>query len=408
MTALERSILHCDLNSFFASVEEVRNPELRAFPVAVCGDPQKRHGIILAKNEKAKAFGVKTAETIWQAQRKCPDLVLVPPHYDDYSRYSKTVNDIYLRYTDLVEPFGIDESWLDVTGSAHLFGTPLKIADDIRRAVREETGLTVSVGVSFNKAFAKLGSDYKKPDATTEITRKNFKQIVWPLPVSDLLFVGKSARDTFNRLGILTIGDLAASPRQTISSLLGKSGGMLHDYANGIDDSAVQSAFCRTDPKSISRGMTYPYNLTDMEEIKTGLLALSDDVATRLRKHKKCASVVSLTVRDPAFNTTSKQKTLKAPTHLASDILSACLELYSSFYEKSGKPVRMLTVSATALIDEEFSGSAQLSMFEEAEDNSKRENIELTIDKIRHKFGDEGVTSGALLNSDFRIRKKSE
>ena len=187
---LDRAILHCDLNAFFASVEEVRNPELRPYPMAVCGNPERRHGIILAKNEKAKAFGVKTAETIWQAKRKCPGLILVPPHYTEYQAYSKRVHEIYLRYTDLVEPFGIDESWLDVTGSAHLFGTPKEIADDIRKAIKEETGLTASVGVSFTKSFAKLGSDYKKPDATTVISRENFKEIVWKLPARDLLFVG--------------------------------------------------------------------------------------------------------------------------------------------------------------------------------------------------------------------------
>ena len=309
----DRYILHCDLNAFFASVEEVRNPELRNYPTAVCGNPENRHGIILAKNEKAKAFGVKTAETIWQAQRKCPELHLVAPHYEDYSRYSKAVNEIYQRYTDLVEPFGIDESWLDVTGSAHLFGTPKQIADELRRVIKEETGLTISVGVSFTKAFAKLGSDYKKPDATTVITRENYKEIVWPLPVTDLLFVGKSAKKTLERLGITTIGELAKSSRTSIVSLLGKTGETIHDYANGIDTSLVQSAFVESDPKSIGRGTTFPHDLTDISEIKTGITVLADDVASRLRKHHLKAYSVSLTVRDPAFKTTIRQKTLRPP-----------------------------------------------------------------------------------------------
>ncbi len=402
---MEQAILHCDLNSFFASVEEVRNPELRAYPVAVCGDPKKRHGIILAKNEKAKAFGVKTAETIWKALKKCPNLVLVPPHYDDYAKYSKIVNDIYLRYTDLVEPFGIDESWLDVTGSLHLFGTPREIADDIRRVVFSETGLTVSVGVSFTKSFAKLGSDYKKPDATTEISRGNFKTIVWPLPVSDLLFVGRSTKDVFSRLGIKTIGDLAQSSREMIIAHLGKNGELLHNYANGIDDSPVQSAFEETDPKSIGRGITFPHDLTDITEIRTALTALSDDVASRLRRHNKRACSVSLTVRDPAFKTSSRQKTLSRPTHLSSEILAACIELYKKHYARATAPVRMLTVTAATLLDEEDASGMQISLFGEDEMYQKRENVEMTMDEIRRRFGRSSMTHASLLNGDFSIEK---
>ncbi|MBR5543728.1 MAG: DNA polymerase IV [Oscillospiraceae bacterium] len=405
---MERVILHCDLNAFFASVEEVRNPELRAYPVAVCGNPKKRHGIILAKNEKAKSFGVKTAETIWQAQRKCPGLVLVPPHYKDYSKYSKIVNDIYLSYTDLVEPFGIDESWLDITGSAHLFGTPEKVADDIRRVVREETGLTVSVGVSFTKSFAKLGSDYKKPDATTVINQQNFKDIVWPLPVSDLLFVGKSAKATLERLGIFTIGELANSSKPMVSSLLGKAGELIHDYANGKDDTPVTSAFAASDRKSIGRGITFPDDLTDLSQIKTGITALSEDVAARLRKHKQKASVVSLTVRDPAFRTTSRQMTLPFPTHLESEITKSCLDLYIKYYAEKGKPVRMLTVTVSSLISEDLAGGDQLSLLDDGSDNEKRESIELAIDNIRKKFGRDAMTKGSLLKSEFHIREKDE
>ena len=203
---MERTILHCDLNSFYASVELLRHPELRSRPVAVCGDPESRHGIILAKNEPAKRCGVKTAETIWQAKGKCPDLVLLSSHRADYQKYSRLVNDLYERYTDLVEPFGIDESWLDVTGSMHLFGgTGQAVADRLRREVRENFALTLSVGVSFNKVFAKLGSDYKKPDATTVITRENYRELLWPLPVTDMLFVGQAARRALAEYGMRTI-----------------------------------------------------------------------------------------------------------------------------------------------------------------------------------------------------------
>ncbi len=405
---MDRHILHCDLNAFFASVEEVRNPELRAYPMAVCGNPENRHGIILAKNEKAKAFGIKTAETIWQAQKKCPNLVLVPPHHKEYAKYSRLVNEIYLRYTDLVEPFGIDESWLDVTGSAHLFGTPKEIADELRRVIKHETGLTVSVGVSFTKAFAKLGSDYKKPDATTVITRENYKDIVWKLPVTDLLFVGKSAKRTFERLGISTIGELANSSRESISALLGKTGETIHDYANGLDLSPVQSAFAESDPKSIGRGTTFPHDLTEDAEIKTGITVLSDDVAARLRKHHLKASVVSLTVRDPSFKTTSRQKTLSSPTHLEHDITEACMELYEKYYSARKLPVRMLTVTVSSLVDEESAGLFQFSLFGNDEDHEKNERVELAIDKIRSKFGRDAMKKGSFLNRDFSIREKEE
>ena len=233
---MERVIFHCDLNSFYASVELLSHPELRHLPVAVCGDPKSRHGIILAKNEPAKRFDVKTAETVWQAKKKCPDLVLLPAHHEKYREYSRRVNGLYQQYTDLVEPFGIDESWLDVTGTLHLFGgDPKALADEIRSRVRRELGLTISVGVSFNKVFAKLGSDYKKPDATTVITEESFQAMVWPLPVTDLLYVGRAAASAFQKFGIRTIGDLAAFDRQALFTLLGKNGAQLHDFASGLD-----------------------------------------------------------------------------------------------------------------------------------------------------------------------------
>ena len=219
---MERIIFHCDLNSFYASVELLDHPELRHLPVAVCGDPESRHGIILAKNEPAKKFQVKTAETIWQAKRKCPDLVLLPAHHSVYREFSQKINRMYQDYTDLVEPFGIDESWLDVSGTLHLFGgDPVALADEIRRRMRQEFGLTISVGVSFNKIFAKLGSDYKKPDATTWISRDNYQRLVWPLPVTDLLYVGRSAAETLERVGVRTIGDLARFDRERLFRLLG-------------------------------------------------------------------------------------------------------------------------------------------------------------------------------------------
>lgn len=220
---MDRTILHCDCNSFFASVECVFRPELKTVPMAVCGNPENRHGIILAKNELAKKAGVVTAETVWQARQKCPELVLVPPHHQEYVRYSNLVNAIYQRYTDQVEPFSIDESWLDVTGSRTLFGSGETIADTIRKAVREELGITVSAGVSFNKIFAKMGSDYKKPDATTVISRENYRQLLWPLPISEMIFVGKASRTALRELGIYTIGDLARAEPSLLLARLERS-----------------------------------------------------------------------------------------------------------------------------------------------------------------------------------------
>lgn len=229
---MDRVILHCDLNSFYASVELLNRPELRRLPVAVCGDPASRHGIILAKNDPAKRFGVQTAETIWQARKKCPELILLPPHHRLYREYSRRVNAVYDEYTDLVEPFGIDESWLDVTNTLHLFGMEAPaLADALRRRVRKELGLTLSVGVSFNKVFAKLGSDYKKPDATTVISRENWRELVWPLPAGDMLYVGRAAGRLLGQYGVGTIGELAACRRETLEELMGKLGGQLHDLS---------------------------------------------------------------------------------------------------------------------------------------------------------------------------------
>jgi len=259
---MDRIIFHCDCNSFYASVELLGRPELRHLPVAVCGDPESRHGIILAKNEAAKTFGVKTAETIWQARKKCPELVLLPAHHRRYAEISKKVNSIYEEYSDLVEPFGIDESWLDVTGSVHLFGgDPVALADTLRERIRAEVGITISVGISFNKVFAKLGSDYKKPDATTVISRENFQELVWPLPVTDLLYVGHAAKNAFQRFRIATIGELAVFDKDALFTILGKNGVQLHDFANGLDTSPVAPARQSAVPKSVGNGLTFPRNL---------------------------------------------------------------------------------------------------------------------------------------------------
>ena len=331
---MDRVILHCDCNSFFASVECVFRPELKVVPMAVCGDPENRHGIILAKNEPAKKFGIATAETVWQALQKCPELVLVPPHHSEYVRYSGLVNAIYQRYTDQVEPCSIDESWLDVTGSRALFGSGEEIANSIRTAVREELGITISVGVSFNKIFAKMGSDYKKPDATTIITRENYRQILWPLPISDLLMVGKSSRTALRELGIYTIGDLARTDPNILSQRLGKLGGTLSAYARGEENSTVASIYDDPEePKSVGNGMTFRRDLVCEDDLRIGVLYLADSVAARLRRHQLRCRTVAVTIKDPEFKVLSRQKILPRSTDLAKTIAEAALELIHSSWD---------------------------------------------------------------------------
>ncbi len=392
---MDRVILHCDLNSFFASVELLSHPELLDLPVAVCGDPASRHGIILAKNEHAKKYRVQTAETVWQARQKCPSLVLLPPHHKLYGEYSRAVNAIYGQYTDLVEPFGIDESWLDLTGSLHLFGgDAVAVADQIRRRVREELGLTLSVGVSFNKVFAKLGSDYKKPDATTLISRENWREIVWPLPAGDMLFVGKAAQKVLGQYGIRTIGELAGCRREMLETLMGKMGAQLHDYANGLDKSPVLPQDYREPVKSVGNGTTFPQNLTRWDEVRTGLSLLSDSVASRLRRHGLYCGGVSVTIRTADFKTFSRQKRLDSPTHLMKDVYGTALDLVRQAW-KAPEPIRMLTVTAL-YITEDADSYRQLDLLggETARKNEKQEKLEDAMAAIRDKYGKGAISFG--------------
>ncbi len=396
---MDRTILHCDLNGFYASVECLYRPELKDVPMAVGGSVESRHGIILAKNEKAKQYGIVTAETVGQAKKKCPVLVVVPPHHDRYSKYSKIVNKLYERFTDMVEPFGIDESWLDLTGSLHLFGSGRETADMIRETVKKETGLTISVGVSWNKVFAKLGSDYKKPDATTVISRENYRDIIYPLPVSRLLYAGKAATEALLRLGIKTIGQLAAYDKEAVAGLLGKMGATLHDYANGLDSSPVQFAGEGREAKSVGSGMTFRRNLIGIEDISTGVWALADTAASRLRKYGLKCSTVQVQIRDPEFKTISRQKKLQKPTCLCRDLGSAAIEIIKSCWSMEA-PIRMLTITALNLAADADTG--QLSFFEE-ESGGKQEKIERAVDGIRNKYGKGAITLGVSINNDIGI-----
>ena len=399
---MERTILHCDCNGFYASVECVHNPKLRDVPMAVCGNPESRHGIILAKNELAKRFGVATAETIWQARKKCPDLVLVPPHRAEYLRFSKMVNQIYLEYTDMVEPFGIDESWLDVTGSRRLFGDGRAIANTLRERIKQETGLTISVGVSFNKIFAKLGSDYKKPDATTVITPENFQQVVFPLPVSSLLYVGKSAEKILEKLSIRTIGDLAACDQRQIASVLGKLGENIWEYANGLDQSPVRRYDDQPEVKSVGNNMTFRRNLTGTDDIKTGILALSDSVAARLRKHGLKCRGVQVIIKNPALHIISRQKQLDHATDISREIADCAMELVQSSWDINS-PIRMLSVTAIQLTDAEEGFQVNLFQPQLADQHEKLSHLEQAVDQIRSKYGKGAIQNALLMKNDIGV-----
>ena len=384
----DRVILHCDLNCFFASVEMLSHPEVRDIPMAVCGDPASRHGIILAKNDPAKRLGVKTAETVWQAKRKAPGLVLLPPHHGLYREYSRQVNAIYEQFTDLVEPFGIDESWLDITGSLHLFGGDAKaVADEIRRRVKEATGLTVSVGVSFNKVFAKLGSDYKKPDATTVISRENWRDIVWPLPVGDLLYVGQAAQEVLGRHGVKTIGQLAAVEEDKLMEWMGKMGRELYLYANGLDRSPVRRPEQQEPVKSVGNGSTFPQDLTRWDQVRPALGMLCDSVAMRLRKHGLYCGGVAVTLRRSDFTQRSRQTQLPSPTHLMRDIYDTALALTGELWH-SGEAIRSLTVTAL-YISESADSFQQLDLLGGAKQqkDEKQEKLEDAMAAIRGKYG---------------------
>lgn len=405
----ERTILHCDLNSFYASVESIGKPELKKVPMAVCGSPENRHGIILAKNELAKGFGIKTAETVWQAKKKCPELVLVPPHHDRYSEISKAVNAVYLEYTDLVEPFGIDESWLDVGGSRELFGDGVTIANELRERMKREFDLTISVGVSFCKVFAKLGSDLKKPDATSVISRENFKEVAWRLPASDMLFVGKRTAETLLRFNIKTIGDLAAASPEMLEHALGKMGRQICEYARGDDRSPVRRYDEQEEIKSIGNSITFRRDLVGEADLRAGLLRLSDQVAGRLRKHGfKCGSV-QVQIRSPEFKNITRQRRLERPTDIGKELYDAALELVRENWSDKA-PVRLLGLTGMAL-EKTDSAAEQISLFSTPDDTlerEKRSKLEQTLDEIRAKFGGDSIGYGSVQSSDIFGEERSE
>ncbi len=390
----ERVILHSDLNSFYASVEIMLNPRLRGKAIAVCGSTEDRHGIVLAKSELAKKAGVKTGMVNWEARAVCKDLLVVPPQYEQYLKYSKLTRAIYNRYTDLIEPFGMDECWLDVTGSREIRGDGMAIAEEIRRTVREELGLTVSIGISFNKIFAKLGSDMKKPDAITRITENDFRKKVWPLAASELIYCGHATTAKLAKYAIYTIGDLALADPEFLKRLLGINGIALWHYANGTDRSRIMHRDFVSPVKSIGHGITCVCDLDTDEDVWRVILELSQDIGHRLRVHELSAKGVQVFVRGNDLLGCQFQCKLPFKTQLPSEIAAGALRVFKENYPWTSK-VRAVTVRAINLVSKDE--SEQLSFFCDTAKIDKRERLEDAVESIRGRFGKKALTYAVLL-----------
>lgn len=390
---IERAILHSDMNSFYASVEMMLNPSLRGKAVAVCGSTEDRHGIVLAKSELAKKAGVKTGMVNWEARKVCPNLVMVRPQYDQYLKYSKLAHQIYYRYTDLVEPFGMDECWLDVTRSG-CYGTPLEIAEKIRASTREELGLTVSIGVSFNKIFAKLGSDMKKPDAITSISREEFKEKVWPLPASDLIYVGRATEAKLAKFGIHTVGQLAAVSPDLLRSWFGINGIKLWHYANGTDESRVMQKDFISPVKSIGHGITCTADLENEDEVYRVMLALSQDIGHKLRVNELKACGVQISIRSNDLYGKQYQAQFEMPTRSPKVIADTARSLFSQRYTWA-TPVRAVTVRAINLVPQ--AQPDQLSLYSDPIRAARLDKLETAVEDIRRRYGKHAIMNATLL-----------
>lgn len=393
----EKAILHCDINHCYAQLEEMKYPELRNVPMCVGGSEETRSGIVLARNQLAKTFGVTTAETLREAYKKCPELVVINPSYDDYIYYSEKIKDVYREYTDKVESFGVDEAWIDVTHSQLLFGSAEKIGKEIQERILAEFGITISVGVSYNKIFAKLGSDMKKPYGFHVITRENYKEKVWPLDVSELLYVGRQTTPKLNKVGINTIGDLANYDVRKLQGLLGKPGEIIWAFANGLDASSVSTKAAL--PKSVGNGITTPRNLDTFNEVKHVLYVLIESVAARLKEQNLEGSVISLSLRDTNLKSVSRQRKLDQPTDLVKDIMKIAIYLIRYKFDFS-PPYRSLTVTVSNLTmkNEYF----QVDLFMNLEDKKKDYDIENTFEYLRGKHGFDIIKRASMLvNEDI-------
>ena len=391
---MERIILHSDCNSFYASVECLHHPEIREKALAVGGDIEQRHGIILAKNQLAKQFHVSTGEAIWQAKQKCPELIVLPPDFPLYLRFSRLARDIYLDYSSRVEPFGLDEAWLDITSRENQKDKGEKTAQEIRKRIREELGITVSIGVSYNKIFAKLGSDYQKPDAVTLITKENYRQIAWPLPVSDLLYVGPATKRKLNGFGVHTIGELAQTPVEILRSKFGKIGDVLWCFSNGLDSSPVADFQNQPVVKSIGNSTTAPRDLERDEDVKMILYVLADSVARRLREQGLKGRTIHISVRDNSLFSFTRQKSLLSYTNLTGEIAGEALSLFREHYRWK-RPVRSVGISVSDLAADTI--YSQTSLFCDEVKREKMERLDNAVDRLKARFGTFAVQPAVLL-----------
>lgn len=398
----ERAILHCDMNNFYASVECVLNPELKDKCLAVGGSVEERNGIILAKNYKAKAYGVETGEPIWQAEQKCKDLVVVRPQYNEYLKYSELARKIYGRYTDQIEPYGMDECWLDITGSWGM-GTPYEIAEEIKETVKTELGLTISIGVSFNKVFAKLGSDLKKPDAITVLKREDFEEKIWHLKASELIGVGRKTERKLANVGIKTIKELADAEPSYLKFALGINGLRLKAFANGDDTSVVQRTDYVSPMKSIGHGTTTIEDLENVFEVWCIILHLTQDIGTKLRLHKKRASGIAITVKDNQLKSKEWQSQLKMPTQSSIEIAQELFNLFKKRYEWDNF-IRSITVRVIGLIEDTI--PLQADLFYDIKKQVKRESLDATIEKIRDKHGKQ-IIKNAVLFQNIKVSQNN-
>lgn len=391
---MARNILHCDMNNFYASVECMLSPELKQYPVAVCGSVEERYGIVLAKNYKAKAFKVATGDAVWQAKQKCPDLVVVPPHYEEYLKYSKLAKAIYCDYTNQVEPYGMDKCWLDISSTKKLFGNPVDVANEIRERIKFELGLTISVGVSFNKIFAKLGSDYKKPDAVTVFEKETFREKIWGLPASDLLGVGRATTRVLNNYCIRTIGDLANSDYDFIKRILGKNGVSLWLYANGRDNSTVKDIKFVSPVKSIGHGITTVVDLSNEEEVWRVFLELTQGNGHKLRVHQKVAKAVAIYVRDNTLFSKQWQTQMQMVTQLPLVLAQYAFQLFKKRYDWRN-PIRSVTIQAINLFPQDM--PQQIDLFCDYERAEKQEKLDGCVEKLCQRFGKRCIRNAVLL-----------
>ena len=405
---MSRTILHSDCNCFYASVELLHHPELRGKPVAVGGDPEARHGIVLTADYAAKRRGVKTGMALWQARQVCPDIIFLPPRMDLYLRFSRMAQEIYAEYIDKREPYGIDESWLDVTDSVSLKGDGYHIAQEISCRMKKELGITVSVGVSFNKIFAKLGSDYKKPDAITTMNKDEYRDKAWPLPVSDLLYVGSATNNKLRGIGIRTIGDLARTEESLLVRKLGKMGSILWAFANGYDESPVKLENTSAPIKSVGNSTTTPKDMETDEDVKIVLYILAESVAARLRENGFRCRTVEISIRDKDLLHFSKQVKLQNASNITREIAEAGYKLYKESYRMPAdehelknsrpefyqKPLRSIGIRGTDLVTDYF--WEQLDMFMDPQAREKQMKVDAAVDNIRKRFGFYSIQRGLM------------